>query len=129
MIIDLRLMAFATLWKKLEKKLNTEEVKNEIRNEKATYKFADYCEVSTGKSPKTIYKKDGKIIELDTTQIVKDYCKINGIEIAKEDRPNYKVTFTPSEKAKKEFDKMLTELEGSQHRNIAKIADAVKKIK
>ena len=42
MVIDLRLMAFATLGKKLEKTLNNNETKKAIRNGDVIYKFADY---------------------------------------------------------------------------------------
>lgn len=127
MVIDLRQMAFATLWKKYEKKINNEEVKNEIRTGKATYKFADYCKVSTGKSTSTHYEKEGKIIEIDTDKIIANYCKENGINIVKDTKENYKITFTPSEKAEIEFNKMLNDLENSTHKNIAKVASKVKK--
>ena len=128
MTIDLRILSFAILGKKLEKKLNTEEVKNEIRNGTATYKFADYCAIKLGNSPITQYQKDGKTIELDTAEVIANYCKANGIDIVKVDRPNYKVTFTPSAKAEKEFKKALNELEESEHRNLAKTAETVKNI-
>ncbi len=129
MEIDLRLLAIATIGKNLEKKLNTEEVKTAIRNGDVTYKFADYCKVSTGKSPKTTYRKDGEISELNTSEIIAEYCKHNGIDIVTETRENYKVTFTPSEKAHKEFNKMLSEVEDSQYRNIAKVANQLANIK
>lgn len=60
MIIDLRLMAFATLGKKLEKTLNNEETKKAIRSGDVTYKFADYCNVSLGKQHSTHYEKKRK---------------------------------------------------------------------
>lgn len=126
MIVDLRLMAFTTLWKKLEKKLNTEEVKEKIRKGKAIYKFADYSSVKQKDSTITQYKKDGEIIELSTTDIIKEYCEKNGIEIIKNTRKNYAIEFVPSEKAIKEFNKMLQELEEGQHKNISKVASQVK---
>lgn len=126
MIVDLRLMAFTTLWKKLEKKLNTEEVKEKIRKGEAIYKFADYSSIRQKDRTITQYKKDGKIIELDTTEIIKNYCKDNGIEIVKNTRKNYSIEFVPSEKAIKEFNKMLQELEEGQHKNISKIASQIK---
>ena len=43
---DLRQLEVATLWKKYEKKLNTKETKEAIRNGKATYRFAEYCNVT-----------------------------------------------------------------------------------
>ena len=128
MIIDLRLMAFATLGKKLEKTLNNEETKKAIRNGDVTYKFADYCNVSWGKQHFTHYEKDGEKIELDTTKIIQDYCKANGIDIIEETKENYKITFKPSQKAISEYNKMLAEQEESQYKNIAKLATQMKNI-
>ena len=128
MVIDLRLMAFATLGKKLEKALNNEETKKAIRSGDVTYKFADYCNVSLGKQHFTHYEKDGKIIELDTTKIIQDYCKANGIDIVEETKEDYKITFKPSQKAINEYNKMLTEQEESQYKNLAKLATQMKTI-
>lgn len=128
MVIDLRLMAFATLGKKLEKTLNNEETKKAIRNGDVTYKFADYCNVSLGKQPQKHYEKDGEKIELDTTKIIQDYCKANGIDIIEETKENYKITFKPSQKAISEYNKMLAEQEESQYKNIAKVATQMKNI-
>lgn len=128
MIIDLRLMAFATLGKKLEKTLNNDETKKAIRNGDVIYKFADYCNVSLGKYTQKHYEKDGKTIELDTTKIIQDYCKANGIDIIEEIKENYKVTFKPSQKAINEYNKQLTEQEESQHKNLAKLATQMKSI-
>lgn len=126
--IDLRLMSFATLGKKLEKTLNNDKTKTAIRNGEVTYKFADYCKVSLGKQHFTHYKKDGEEIEIDTKSIIAQYCKENGIEIIDETKDDYKVTFTPSEKAVKEYNKMLTEQEESQYKNIAKLATQMKDV-
>ena len=128
MVIDLRLMAFATLGKKLEKALNNEETKKAIRTVDVAYKFADYCNVSLGKQHFTHYEKDGKIIELDTTKIIQDYCKENSIEIIDEIKEDYKITFKPSQKAVNEYNRMLTEQEESQHKNLAKVATQMKRI-
>ena len=128
MIVDLRLMAFATLGKKLEKTLNNEETKNAIRNGDITYKFADYCNVSLGKQSQKHYEKDGEKIELDTTKIIQDYCKANGIDIIEETKEDYKITFKPSQKAINEYNKMLAEQEESQYKNIAKIATQMKSV-
>ena len=125
MVVDLRQFAFATLWKKYEKKINTNTVKEDIRNGTATFKFADYCNVTTKDYTTTKYKKDGEIIELDTAEIIANYCKDNGIEITKVTKENYSIEFVPSEKAIKEFDKMIKELETSQYKNIAKVASNV----
>lgn len=128
MVIDLRLMAFATLGKKLEKTLNNDETKKAIRSGDVIYKFADYCNISLGKQHFKHYEKDGKTIELDTTKIIQDYCKANGIEIIDEIKENYKVTFKPSQKAINEYNKQLTEQEESQHKNLAKLATQMKDI-
>ena len=128
MVIDLRLMAFATLGKKLEKTLNNDETKKAIRNGDVIYKFADYCNVSLGKYTQKHYEKDGKIIELDTAKIIQDYCKANGINIIEETKENYKVTFKPSQKAINEYNKQLTEQEDSQYKNLAKLATQMKDI-
>lgn len=122
MIIDLRQIAFATLWKKYEKKLNTEEVKTAIRTNDATYKFADYCNVSLSKSTTSKYSAE------DQAKIDK-FIEENGIKKISETKEDYKVEFIPSEKAIKEFNKMLRELENSQYKNIAKVASKVKVIK
>lgn len=122
MVIDLRQIAFATLWKQYEKKINTEENKTAIRNGDATYKFADYCNI-TLKDYST-----SKYTEEDQRKIDK-FIKDNKIEKIKETKENYSIVFTPSEKAIKEFNKMLTELENSQYRNISKVASKIKTIK
>lgn len=122
MTIDLRQLAFATLWKKYEKKINNEKTKDAIRNGEATYKFADYCHVSLGKSTTTKYSEE------DQAKIDK-FIKDNHIEKISETKENYKVEFVPSEKAIKEFNKMIKELENSQYKNIAKVAEKVKAIK
>lgn len=119
MIIDLRQMAFATLWKKYEKKLNDEETKSAIRSGDATYKFTDYARISLGKSTTTRYSKE------DQAKIDK-FIADNHIEKITETKENYKVEIIPSEKAIKEFNRMLDDLENSQYRNIAKVASNVK---
>lgn len=123
MEIDLRQMAFATLWKKYEKKINTQETKEAIRNGKATYRFADYCNITLDS-----YTQPAQYAPEDQAKIDK-FIKDNHIE----KQPgktigNYAVQFVPSEKAIKEFNKMLNELENSQYKNIAKVASKVKSI-
>ena len=123
MIIDLRQMAFATLWKKYEKKLNSNTVKQAIRNGEVEYKFADYCEVALDDyTPQPIYSKE------DQAKIDK-FIEENGIKkLPAEKKLNYSVEFVPSEKAIKEFNKMIKDLEQSEHKNIAKVAANVKNI-
>lgn len=122
MIIDLRQIAFATLWKQYEKKINTEENKTAIRNGDATYKFADYCNITLKDYSTSKYSEE------DQRRIDK-FIEENHIEKIKETKENYSIVFTPSEKAIKEFNKMLTELENSQYRNISKVASKIKAIK
>lgn len=121
MQIDLRQIAFATLWKKYEKTINTTKTKEAIRNGEATYKFADYCNISLDK-----YTQPAKYSAADQAKI-DQFIKENGIEkIPGKTLENYAIEFIPSEKAIKEFKKMIEELEKSQYRNIAKVASNVK---
>ena len=119
MVVDLRQMAFATLWKKYEKKLNNEDTKTAIRNGDATYKFADYASISLGKSTTSKYSEE------DQAKIDK-FIEENGIKKIAETKENYKIEIIPSEKAINEFNKMLEDLSQSQHKNIAKVASQVK---
>ena len=108
MEIDLRQMAFATLWKKYEKKINTQETKEAIRNGKATYKFADYCNITLDS-----YTQPAQYAPEDQAKIDK-FIKDNHIEKQPgKTIDNYAVQFVPSKKAIKEFNKMLQELENS----------------
>lgn len=121
MAIDLRPIIFATLWKKYEKKLITEEIKNEIRTGKAVYKFATYGKVKLKDYTQSEYaEEDQKKID--------EFIKANHIEKVKKVKTNYSIEFIPSEKAINEFNKMLSDLEESEHKNIAKIAEKVKSI-
>lgn len=119
MVIDLRQMAFATLWKQYEKKINNEKTKECIRNGEATYKFADYCNISLKDYSTSRYSEE------DQRKIDK-FIEENHIEKIKETKENYSTVFTPSEKAIKEFNKMLDELENSQYKNISKVASKIK---
>lgn len=123
MEIDLRQMAFATLWKKYEKKINTQETKEAIRNRTAKFKFADYCNVTLDSYTQPAQYSVEDQAKID--QFIKDNHieKLPGKTIA-----NYAVQFVPSEKAIKEFNKMLNELENSEYKNIAKVASKVKGI-
>lgn len=120
MRIDLRQLAFATLWKKYEKKINNEKTKEAIRNGEATYDFADYCSLSLGKSTTSRYSAENQA-KID--QFIKD----NHIEKITETKENYKIEFVPSQKAKREFNKMLKELQNNEHKNLAKVASKVQK--
>lgn len=117
--IDLRLLAFANLFKRLEKKINTEETKDKIRNGTATYKFADYAQIQTKDYTQSKYSEEDQA-EIDKFIAEKGFKKVATT------KPNYSIEIVPSEKAIKEFDKMLNELESSQFKNIAKVASQVK---
>lgn len=119
MQIDLRQIAFATLWKKYEKKINSEKAKTEIRDGKATFIFADYCSIAMKDYTASKYSEE------DQAKIDK-FIAENGIKKITTTKENYSIEFVPSEKAIKEFNKMLKELEQSEYRNIAKIATKVK---
>lgn len=127
MLIDLRQIMIATLWKKYLDKIATKKVKDAIRSNEAIYKFADYGIPKRANSSKTHYYKGGKEIAIDTEEIVKQYCKDNGITIEKEKLIDYKVEFVPSQKAIKEFNRMLDDLKESEHLNLGKLADEVQK--
>lgn len=118
MMVDLRQMAFATLWKKYEKKINTNATKEAIRNGTATYKFVDYCTVALDKHTTSKYSEE------DQAKIDK-FIEENDIKKISTTKENYSIEFVPSEKAIKEFNKMISELEDSQHKNIAKVATQV----
>lgn len=117
--IDLRLLAFANLFKKIEKQINTEENKNAMRNGDATYKFADYAHIQTKDYSQSKYSEEDQK-EID------EFIKEKGFKKITTTKTNYSIEIVPSEKAVKEFDKMLNELTQSQFKNIAKIANQVK---
>lgn len=118
-MVDLRLLAFANLFKKLEKQINTDETKEEIRKGTATYKFADYAQIQTKDYTQSKYSEEDQA-EIDKFIAEKGFKKIATT------KPNYSIEIIPSEKAIKEFEKMLEELECSQFKNIAKVASQVK---
>lgn len=125
--VNLKELAIATLWKNLEKKLNTETVKNAIRNNEVEYTYTNYASIKTSASPKKHYMKDGKEIAINTSEIIANYCKENNITIEIEQRPNYAIEIVPSETAISEFNKMLDILATSGNQNIRRTASGVKK--
>ena len=119
MLLDMRLLAFATLGKKAEKQLMSEEVKNAIRSNDYTVKFADYGIIQKKNYTKSYYKeKDQKQID--------EFIKLKGFKKITETKEEYTIEIVPSAKAIKEYEKMLTEQERSQYRNIAKVASQLK---
>lgn len=126
-MIDLREIIISKLWADHYNKIyyKNEKVKTQLRNHEPV-KFADYCSINTSIQSHTHYMKDGKEIEISTKDIIEKYCEENDIKIVVEKVEDYKLTLKPSEKAKKEFNKMLNELENSQFKNIAKVASQIK---
>lgn len=119
--VDLRLLAFANLFKKLEKQINNESTKDKIRKGEATYKFADYATIQTKDYTQAKYSDEDQA-EIDRFIAEKGFKKIVTT------KPNYAIEVVPSKKAIKEFNKMLNELESSQYKNIAKVASQVKNV-
>lgn len=119
MLIDMRLLAFATLGKKAEKQLMSEEVKNAIRSNDYTVKFADYGTIQKKNYTKSYYsEKDQKQID--------EFIKSKGFKKITETKEEYTIEIVPSAKGIKEYEKMLNEQEQSQYRNIAKVASQLK---
>lgn len=117
-MVDLRQLAIATLWKKYEKSINNEETKRALRNNEET-KFKDYAKITLRDYTTSKYSDE------DQAKIDK-FIAEQGFKKITETKENYSVEIIPSEKAINEFNKMLDELENSQHRNIAKVASQVK---
>lgn len=119
MLIDMRLLAFATLGKKAEKQLMSGEVKNAIRSNDYTVKFADYGTIQKKNYTKSYYsEKDQKQID--------EFIKSKGFKKITETKEEYTIEIVPSAKGIKEYEKMLNEQEQSQYRNIAKVASQLK---
>ena len=119
MLIDMKLLAFATLGKKAEKQLMSEEVKNAIRSNDYTVKFADYGTIQKKNYTKSYYsEKDQKQID--------EFIKSKGFKKITETKEEYTIEIVPSARGIKEYEKMLNEQEQSQYRNIAKVASQLK---
>lgn len=119
MLIDMRLLAFATLGKKAEKQLMSEEVKNAIRSNDYTVKFADYGTIQKKNYTKSYYPEEEQ-------KQIDEFIASKGFKKITETKEEYTIEIVPSVKAIKEYEKMLNEQEQSQYRNIAKVASQLK---
>lgn len=117
--IDLKLLALVALVKKLEKQIQTEDDKNAIRNSTATYTHADYARIQLKNYTQSKYSDEDQ-------QKIDDFIKKQGFKKITTVKENYSIEIVPSEKAIKEFDKMLELLTQSETKNIARVASQVK---
>lgn len=124
--IDLRILSIVTLMKKAEKKILTNETKEEIRKGEYTTIGNTYGKIKPKDYTSTKYiDKEGN--EISQSEIIKNYCEEKGIEIVKETKENYSIEIIPSEKAEQVFNKMITTLEEDQDDKImAKVASILK---
>lgn len=119
MELDMRLLVFATLGKKIEKQIMTNATKQAIRNNDYTMKFADYGTIRKEKYTKSYYSEE------DQKQI-DEFIKSKGFKKITETKEEYSIEIVPSAKGIKEYEKMLKEQEASQYKNIAKVASQLK---
>jgi len=122
MKIDFRELGIEKAFADMLKKSFTKEVKQYLR-ENAEIIGNDYCQVVKDKYSKDTYSKDGKIIKLDTAEIIANYCKENGIEITKETKENYSIELVATAKAQKEAEKMLQSVAENGNKRLAKTAN------
>lgn len=101
---DLRIASIATLMKKVEKSIMTEDIKDAIRNNKITTIANGYGKIKL--KPYT----QKKFTPEDQAKIDK-FIEDNHIEKITETKENYSIEIIPSEKAETEFDKMLDRLD------------------
>ena len=119
MLLDMRLLVFATLGKKAEKRIMTEKTKQVIRDNDYTVKFADYGTIQKKNYTRSYYREE------DQKQI-DEFIKLKGFKKITETKEEYTIEIVPSAKGIKEYEKMLNEQEKSQYRNIAKVASQLK---
>lgn len=119
MLLDMRLLVFATLGRKAEKQIMTEKTKQAIRDNDYTVKFADYGTIQKKNYTRSYYREE------DQRQI-DEFIKLKGFKKITETKKEYTIEIVPSAKGIKEYEKMLNEQEKSQHKNIAKVANQLK---
>ena len=119
MLLDMRLLVFATLGRKAEKQIMTEKTKQAIRDNDYTVKFADYGTIQKKNYTRSYYREE------DQKQI-DEFIKLKGFKKITETKKEYTIEIVPSAKGIKEYEKMLNEQEKSQHKNIAKVASQLK---
>ena len=119
MLLDMRLLVFATLGKKAEKRIMTEKTKQVIRDNDYTVKFADYGTIQKKNYTKSYYPEEEQ-------RQIDEFIKSKGFKKITETKEEYTIEIVPSAKGIKEYEKMLNEQEQSQYRNIAKVASQLK---
>lgn len=119
MLLDMRLLVFATLGKKAEKQIMTEKTKQAIRNNDYAVKFADYGTIQKKNYTKSYYPEEEQ-------RQIDEFIKVKGFKKITETKEEYTIEIVPSAKGIKEYEKMLNEQEQSQYRNIAKVASQLK---
>lgn len=119
MLLDMRLLVFATLGKKAEKRIMTEKTKQVIRDNDYTVKFADYGTIQKKNYTKSYYPEEEQ-------KQIDEFIKSKGFKKITETKEEYTIEIVPSAKGIKEYEKMLNEQEQSQYRNIAKVASQLK---
>jgi hypothetical protein len=117
--IDMRLLSIITLAKKHEKAVLTNAIKTAIREGNYTTKLDSYGTIQLKNYTKSYYSEE------DQAKIDK-FIEENGIKKISETTENYTIEIVPSEKAVNEYNKMLTEEENSQHKNLSKLATQLK---
>lgn len=119
MLLDMRLLVFATLGKKAEKRIMTEKTKQAIRDNDYTVKFADYGTIQKKNYTKSYYPEEEQ-------RQIDEFIKSKGFKKITETKEEYTIEIVPSTKGIKEYEKMLNEQEQSQYKNIAKVASQLK---
>ena len=119
MLLDMRLLVFATLGKKAEKQIMTEKTKQAKRDNDYTVKFADYGTIQKKNYTKSYYPEEEQ-------RQIDEFIKSKGFKNITETKEEYTIEIVPSAKGIKEYEKMLNEQEQSQYRNIAKVASQLK---
>lgn len=122
MKIDFRKLGIEKAFANMLKKDFTKEIKQYLR-ENDDIVSNDYCQVTKDKYSKDIYIKDGKTIKLNEKDIIKQYCKDNGIEIVTETKENYSIELIATAKAQKEAEKMLQKVAENGNKTLAKSAN------
>ena len=119
MLLDMRLLVFATLGKKAEKRIMTEKTKQAIRDNDYTIKLADYGTIQKKNYTKSYYPEEEQ-------RQIDEFIKAKGFKKITETKEEYTIEIVPSVKGTKEYEKMLNEQEQSQHKNISKVASQIK---
>ena len=120
MKIDLRQLAIAKLWANYNKKLNSEKMKQAIRDNDITTIHNDYATITLDKYTRTYYSAEDQA-KID------EFIKENHIEKITETKENYAIEIKPTQKAELEFNKILQTLENSNDKTTKRIATKTEK--